>query len=66
MSQDPSGPDQATSTTGDPLGAKAAKDSRPKATPQDIFSMALFCFLVAFVAYLGWNLVQALLTKVAV
>ncbi len=68
MSQDPLDPDssdQNTPSSGDPSGAKVAKGSRPKATLQDIFSMALFCFLVLFVAYLGWNLVQILLTKVA-
>ncbi len=67
MSQDPLDPDssdQNTPASGDPSGAEEAEGRLPKVTLQDVFSMALFCFLVLFVAYLGWNLVQALLTKV--
>lgn len=34
-----------------------------RVTFQDIFSMGLFIFLLLVVVFLGWNLVQALLTK---
>ncbi len=41
-------------------------DQKPpsRVTFQDIFSMGLFIVLLSVVVFLGWNLVQALLTKV--
>ncbi|NJO86127.1 MAG: hypothetical protein HC818_05815 [Synechococcaceae cyanobacterium RM1_1_27] len=68
MPQDPTGPDSSdhtTSPTGDPAEVKVAQAGQPKATLQNIFSMVLFCCLVLLVAYLGWNLIQALLSKLA-
>lgn len=63
MTEQPS-PEPASASLESDLDPQNSGQKPPaRVTFQGIFSMGLFIFLLLVVAFLGWNLVQALLTK---